>query len=388
MKKQLWLWIPLYLSLHLGCSHQEEKAASEPSLPAAAATRASLIIIPPNSPKLQQIRVEPARMAEVPTDEVISPGKIEVNPNRVSRVLLPVAGRIESVLVRLGDAVAAGQPLLEMQSPDADAAMSTYLQADASVTQAQASFVKAQADFDRASDLYQHNAIANKEVLSAENALTQARAAVEQAKASREQTSRRLQLLDLKAGAFGQKVVVRAPIAGKVLEISVAPGEYRNDTNSPIMTVADLSSVWVASDVPESYIRFIQLGERLEINLVAYPRETFFARVTRISDTVDPQTRTVKVMAEMNNSHGRFRPQMFGKIHHIESTQQMVVVPAGTVIQGDGESTVFVEQSPGRFEQTPVKVGKRMGEIIPILSGVKSGQRVVVDGGMLLKGLS
>jgi cobalt-zinc-cadmium efflux system membrane fusion protein len=386
MRKPSWLWVPLYLSLHLGCSRQEKKPASQLSLPIAAPTRASLII-PSDSPKLGQIRVEPARMAEVPTDEVISPGKIEVNPNRVSRVLLPVTGRIESVLVRLGDAVATGQPLLEMQSPDADAAMSTYLQADASVTQAQASFVKAQADFDRASDLYQHNAIAKKEVLSTENALTQAKAAVEQAKASREQTSRHLQLLDLKAGAFGQKVVVRAPIAGKVLEISVAPGEYRNDTNSPIMTVADLSSVWVASDVPESYIRFIQLSERLEINLVAYPRETFFARVTRIADTVDPQTRTVKVMAEMDNSRGRFRPQMFGNIHHIESTQQMVVVPVGTVIQGDGESTVFVEQGPGRFEQIPVKVGKRIGEITPVLSGLKSGQRVVVDGGMLLKGL-
>jgi len=153
------------------------------------------------------------------------------------------------------------------------------------------------------------------------------------------------------------------------------------------MTVADLSSVWVASDVPENYIRFIQRGERLEINLVAYPGETFAGRVTRIADTVDPQTRTVKVMAELDNSRGRFRPEMFGTIHHIESIRQAVVVPAATIIQEEGQSIIFVEKGPGRFEQMPVAVGKRRGDMTPVLSGLAAGQRVVVDGGMLLKGL-
>jgi len=387
MKKLLWLCTLIWASFDFGCSRQPEKADPASTFLEKAPATTRLISIPPDSPKLRQIRIEPARLAEVPTDEVISPGKIEVNPNRVSRVLLPVSGRIESVRVRLGDTVQAGQCLLEMQSADADAAMSTYLQSEATVTQAQASLVKTQADFDRANDLYDHNAVAKKEVLSEGNALTQAKAAVEQAKASREQASRRLQLLGLSAGAFGQKVVVRAPIAGKVLEISVAPGEYRNDTNSPVMTVADLSSVWVASDVPENYIRFIQRGERLEINLVAYPGETFAGRVTRIADTVDPQTRTVKVMAELDNSGGRFRPEMFGTIHHIESTRQAVVVPAGTIIQEEGQSIIFVEKGPGRFEQMPVAVGKRRGDMTPVLSGLAAGQRVVVDGGMLLKGL-
>jgi len=335
---------------------------------------------------LTQIRVEPVQTAELPTDEVIAPGKIEVNPNRVSHVVLPVAGRIASVLVKLGDAVTEGQPLLAIQSPDADAAMSASLQAQAAVTQAKAALMKAQADFDRLNDLYEHNAVAKKEVLDANNALTQAKAVLEQASASHEQAVRRLRLLGLKPGDFKQQVVVHAPIAGKVLEMSVVPGEYRNDTNASLMTIADLSTVWVSSDVPESYIRFIQIGERVEIKLVAYPGETVEGRVMRIADTVDPQTRTVKVRAEMDNAQGRFRPGMFGSIHHIESTQLMPVLPVGAVIQGDGHNIVFVEQSPGRFQQTEVAVGKRAGDVVPILSGVHSGERVVVDGAMLLKG--
>ena len=343
-----------------------------------------LVVIPQDSPKLQQIRVEEVRLKQVPKDEVVSPCRLELNPNRFSRVSLPVAGRIAQVTVRLGDAIKAGQPLLNIESPEAEAAMSTYLQAEGTITQAKASLVKTEADHDRAVDLFEHNAIARKEVLSAENALTQAKASLEQAQAAREQALRRLTLMGLKPGEFGQKVEVRSPISGKVLEIGVVPGEYRNDTTTPVMTIADLATVWVSSNVPESYIRFIQLGEQVEISLLAYPAEKFSARVRRIADTVDPQTRTVKVQAELDNAAGRLRPEMYGSVRHTAAMQEVVAVPAVAVIQGGDRALVFVEHGPGRFQRTPVKVGKRSGELLPVESGLKPGERIVVDGAMLL----
>jgi cobalt-zinc-cadmium efflux system membrane fusion protein len=166
------------------------------------------------------------------------------------------------------------------------------------------------------------------------------------------------------------------------------PGEFRNDTSASLMTIADLSTVWVAADVPESYIRFVQIGEPVEINLVAYPGETFEGRVMRIADTVDPQTRTIKVRAEMQNPQERLRPEMFGSIHHIEAKKTVPIVPVGAIVQGDEHPMVFVEQAPGQFRQTSVTIGKRTGELAPILSGVRAGERVVVDGVMLLSGLS
>jgi cobalt-zinc-cadmium efflux system membrane fusion protein len=78
------------------------------------------------------------------------------------------------------------------------------------------------------------------------------------------------------------------------LEIAVAPGEYRNDTNASLMTIADLKTVWITSNVPESRIRLIQVGERVDIELAAYPGEVFRGQVKRIADTVDPETRTIK----------------------------------------------------------------------------------------------
>jgi len=172
-----------------------------------------------------------------------------------------------------------------------------------------------------------------------------------------------------------------------VLDLSVVTGEYRNDTSAPVMTIADLSTVWVSSQVPETYIRFIQPHEKVEISLVAYPDETFEGRVLQIADTVDPQTRTVKVHAELDNRNGRFRPEMFGSIHHIESTTRMPVVPAGAVIEGDGHATVFVEPAPGTFQERTVVIGKKAGDRVRVVSGLKAGETVVVDGAMLLSGL-
>jgi len=365
--------------------HAATPAETATPAPAAAST---VVRLPPDSPMLAQIKREPVRAIDLPTDEVIAPGKIEANPNRVSKVLLPVTGRVTNVLVKTGDAVAKDQPLLTMASPDADGAMSAYLSAEANVTQAQAALGKAQADFDRASDLFGHNAVARKDVLNAESALAQARAALETAQASREQSLRRLAVLGLKPGQFDQQVVVRSPLGGKVLDLSVVPGEYRNDTSASVMTVADLTTVWVTSQVPESYIRFVQVGEQVEISLVAYPGDVFHGRVSRIADVVDPQTRTVKVQAEMDNRDGRFRPEMYGSIHHIESVAKTTVVPAGAVIaNNDGHNVVFVETSPGTFEQQPVSIGARAGDVVRVRSGVKPGDTVAVDGVMLLKGL-
>jgi cobalt-zinc-cadmium efflux system membrane fusion protein len=134
-----------------------------------------------------------------------------------------------------------------------------------------------------------------KEVLNKQNALAQAKGSLAQAEAARKQGVRKLKLLGLEPDTFGQKVLIRAPTAGKILTIKVVAGEFRNDTTAPLMTVADLSTLWASSDVPEAYIRFCRIGGAVRVELIAFPGEGFTGRVTHIADTLDPQTRTVKV---------------------------------------------------------------------------------------------
>lgn len=384
MRKGRWAWIPLVVGL-AGCNREAPAPAAAQPL-ATASAGSGMIEIPPDSPKLAQIRVAEVQMAEMPTDEFTAPGKIEVNPNRVSKVLLPVPGRVTDVLVRFGDAVQKDQPLLLVESPEVDAAASAYLQAEGGVAQSASGVHKAQTDLERVQDLFKGDAIAKKEVIAAETALTQARAILKQSEAALQQAKARLEMLGLSTGEFRQKIAVRAPLAGKITEMTIVAGEYRNDLGAPLMTIADLSTVWVAADVPESSIRLVKVGERFDVTLAAFPGETFQSRVARIADQVDPQSRTIEVWAELANPQGRFRPDMFGEVRHIESFHQVPALPVTAVIQSQKRTTVYREVAKGKFEQVAVEVGKRSGEFVPVLGGIKAGDRVVVDGAMLLRG--
>ncbi|MFN7932682.1 MAG: efflux RND transporter periplasmic adaptor subunit [Bryobacteraceae bacterium] len=341
-------------------------------------------VISPDSPQLEQIRTESLESSLVPVGNVSAPGKVEANINRQSHVVLPVAGRVHTVLVKIGDFVQQGQPLLTLESADIDAAVSSFQQAQAAVTQAKSALAKGQMDLDRQRDLFEHGAVPQKEVYNAQAVTVQAQAAVEQAQAVVEQSRRRLQILGVGTGTFGQRVTIPAPISGKVLEMSVVNGEFRNDLSAPVMTIADLSSVWVTSDVPETAIRFVKRGEPVKIELSAYPGETFRGRVTLIGDVVDPQTRTVKVRAELANLEGKLKPEMFGNIQLAEQTEPRPTVPASAIISSDGKSLVWRETSRGVFEKVAITTGAQVGERIAVLSGLSRTDRVVVDGVMLL----
>jgi cobalt-zinc-cadmium efflux system membrane fusion protein len=359
----------------------------------AAPAPANVVVVAADSPQLQQIRVEPVRMAEVASEELVAPAHIVADPNRTARVLPPVQGRVTAVLVRLGDRVEQGQPLVALESPDADAAVSAFLQSQAAERQARATLQKAEADLARATDLYQVRAVAEKDVLSAQNDAAQARLGIEGAEAARQQAARKLELLGLRPDTFRQATLVRAPISGKVLEVNVAPGEYRgavathsDTTTAPLITIADLSTVWVQADVPEPLLRLVHVGQPVAITLVSFPDEVFAGTVARIGDVLDPQTRTLKVTVNLPNPAGRFRPEMFGSLRQPGPRHALPVLPADAVVLEYGRPVVFVEHAPGRFERRPVTTGARAENLLAITQGVQAGDRVVVDGAVLLRG--
>jgi cobalt-zinc-cadmium efflux system membrane fusion protein len=373
------------LGLAVGCGREPSTSAAVPPPAPTAPAAPGIVVVAPDSPQSKQLRVGTVEVAQLPADEVVAPGRVIANPNRIARVLLPAPGRIVEVLAGLGSAVERGQPVLKLESPDADGAIATYLQADASERQAQAALTKSQADADRAKELYTVRAVAEKDVLSAQNDLAQAKGALAVALAAREQARRKLELLGLKPTDAAPRLLVRAPIDGKVLEVNVAPGEYRTDTAAPLMTIADLATVWIASDVPESSMRLIRVGDSVKITFVAYPDEIFSGRIARVADTLDPQTRTLKVYVELLNPRGRFRPEMFGTVRHAGAMKSVPVLPVAAVVQEYGRSTVFRERAPGQYERRLVSVGAPAGDRVPVLDGVDAGDRIVVDGAILLK---
>jgi len=386
----------LFAFLLGGCSKRATELAStsnttvgakEPARPPEqiSANAANVVVLGPDAPELRQMTIEPVHSVTVPADEITAPAKIEVNPNRMGHAMLPAPGRIVRVMVKLGDSVGQGQPVVAIESSVVAEAESGHIQSDASVRQAELAVAKAEADLARETDLFEHQAIAQKEVLAAQTTAELAKASLEQARSAREQARRRLELLGLKVGQFQQQIVVTAPISGKVLEVSVVAGEYRNEINTPLVTIADLSRVWATSEVPESKIRYCKVGGTADLELIAYPNETFRARVTRIADTVGSETRTIKVSAEIENIGGRLRPEMFGQLRYADGLTPSPWVPDSAVVRIGDKALVFLEQGPGRFISSPVELGKRQDGGFSIAKGLKTGDRVVTQGSVYLK---
>jgi membrane fusion protein, heavy metal efflux system len=384
MKAPILMVLVVVLSCAAACSrHNGESALLVKSSTTSVAADRS-ITIPSDSPQLARITVAPVATARVPEVLLEAPGKIEADPNRVSRVVLPAPGRVSRVMVHLGDAVTRGAPLLAIESPDIGATLSSYRQALARLGQAHAAQMKSDADLARARDLFENRAIAQKDVLAAESAAAQARADVEQCESAVSENRKKLEIFGIQPQSADQTIVVRAPVAGKVLETTVVAGEYRNDTSAPLMTIADLSSVFMTADVPETQFRLVKEGSDVDVMLSAYPGETFHASVSRIADTVDPQTRTVRVRSSLANPGGRLRPEMFGQIRYTANVRELPIIPVSAVVRDEERTSVYREDGRGHFLPVAVVLGARSGDSVAVTGGVQPGDRIVVDGVMLL----
>jgi cobalt-zinc-cadmium efflux system membrane fusion protein len=178
---------------------------------------------------------------------------------------------------------------------------------------------------------------------------------------------------------------VTAPFAGVVTEVHAAPGELINPERE-LFTVADLSRVWLQADVYQKDIAKIRVGQDAQVTVDAYPGETFTGRVTHISDVLDAGTRTAKVRCEVANRDGRLKHQMFATLAlPVSALRESIVIPATSVQDIDGVPTVFVRIDEEHFETRPVRIGSAFSGSVEVAEGLKTGERVVTEGALMLK---
>jgi len=143
----------------------------------------------------------------------------------------------------------------------------------------------------------------------------------------------------------------------------------------------------VLADVYESDLADVRLNIPVDVRVAAYPRRTIPAHIISINPTVDPTTRTVRVRCLVQNTEGLLKPDMFATIKIRSLPPDGAVVPVSAVLSQGQETVIFVEEEPGRFHRRQIQPGREMQGYIIAHSGVRSGERVVSRGVLMLSAL-
>jgi cobalt-zinc-cadmium efflux system membrane fusion protein len=346
----------------LGCRSDAPRAEVAPP------AEPGVVTIAENAPFVATDSVRRGGMRAVAT----LPAQVAVNENATVRVQSPVVGRIDAVLVQPGDKVSAGQALARIVSSD-------LAQAQADQAKAEAALAQLAAALKRTQELFDAKVVAQRD-------LEQARADEAQARAELDRTRQRVSQLGGTKAATGTYALT-APIAGVVVDRAANPGqEVRNDNGVVLFTVSALDNVWITAQAYERDLSRIAVGQTLEFTTDAVPDTTFVATVTYEGNALDPATRTAPVRATVANPKGRLRPLMFGTARLLAPVPAQALVVASAALVTSGDSTiVFVEESPRRFRAKRVTVADDDGHTAVVTSGLLPGQRVAVEGALLLE---
>jgi membrane fusion protein, multidrug efflux system len=276
-----------------------------------------------------------------------------------------VGGRVTQILFHSGATVTAGEPLVQLNdAPD---------RADRDNYQAQAHWAELQ--LARAQTL-------NKSSFASQETVDQDTTQLAQAKAQLAKTE----------AVISQKLI-RAPFAGQLGVRRIDLGQYVNP-GAPIVSLTDLSTLFVNFTLPTQRREQIHVGQRVEVTADAFPGRKFEARITTIEPQINPDTRTIQVQARMHNPDNVLLPGMFVDAAVVLPEESNIVVLPATAVDYTlyGDSVYVVEQKQDaqgkpflEAVRTPVKTGLRWADKVAILDGVKPGQRVVAVGQLKLQ---
>lgn len=339
-------------SLHHGIGQAQTLAAPvSQATPGGEHTGHERAVIDVDASTIEQmgIRFEVVR-GETLTQPVRAVATIVPDESRLSHVHTRVAGWVEDLAVNTtGQAVRAGEPLAQIFSQELLSSQTEYLAARRHAAAGPASAVV-------------ESGRARLKVFG----MTEPEiAAIE------------------RSGEPMRLVTVVAPRSGIVVHRGIAVGTAV-DPSTEVLTIADLSTVWVLAEIPESDIPTIRVGTPAMLEFPGSGRPAMTARVGFIYPTLTERTRTVRVRLPVSNAGGALRPGLYGAAEFRTAARRVMTVPRDAVVDTGRAQHVFVATAPGRFEPRPVTLGARLADRVEIRGGLTEGERIVASGVFLL----
>ncbi len=358
------------------------------------------ISVPAKSPLRSRLAVLPVATS-VPSHIITVPATVEADPSLTVNILPPLTGRLVELKVKLGDVVKQGQVLALISSPD-------LAQAYADVDKAQDGLELSHKALERARGVNAAGGNAAKDFEQATSNYVQAEAEARRAEtrlkvlngstSTPQGNAGNTTAINTHTKASSRLLSITAPISGVVTTLTVGNGAYLNDATASLMTVANLNQIWVTANVPEQWVSSVAKGQSVDINLPAYPNQTFHGTVAFVSAVLEPDTRRNKVRISFANQDGKLKPNMFATASILLSQTMAptknvlaqsaplipITIPTSALLMNNDDITVFVEVAPWTFVRRTVELGHEDNDKVTILSGLTATDRVVVRGGVLL----
>lgn len=307
-------------------------------------------------------------------EELRASGRIDFNELNLSRIGANVTGRVSEILAVPGQIVKQGDILAKITSTELTQSQLAYLKAKS------ASQLADQAA-ERARILYREDVIALAELQKREaessSAKAEFRAANDQLRVQGMSQSNIDRLA--KSGLIESINNVIATIPGEIVERKINKGQVVQPADA-LFTVADLSTLWAVSEVPESNSYLIRKGQKASVLIPALRNQDIEGTVAHVDSIVNPQTRTVVVRMELANKDGQIKPGMLATMLIESQPIDKLVVPVASVIREDNHDHVFIRIDDDLYRMVPVKLGPEGRGFRPVISGLKEGQEIVTEG--------
>lgn len=329
-------------------------------------------------------------------------GKIAIDDDTVTPVFSPFSGRVVKALVSAGDTVHQGDPLLAVEATEFVQAQNDLVAAAATLRTAHAQASLAETNEKRQHDLYVAQGAALKDWQQARVDLASAQGNLGSAQIAVAAVRNRLQILgrsDAEIASmenasdllrFDPVAVVPAPIDGTVIQRQVGLGQTivsaAAGATSPLFQIGDLSKVWLVANLREQDAPLVHNGDSVEVHVLAFPNRVFKARVTRVAPTIDTTTHRLSVRAELDNSNGALKPEMFASFRVITGpvTNSPAVPTRALVYEGSDVHVWVANQADKTIRQRRIQTGAMEGGMTQVLNGLLPGELVVTSGALFI----
>ncbi len=383
--KHVW---PLGLLLLVGsCTKQSEKPKEEVKAPANGPMEVNQ-----TGQRLAGIETVVAEMQSLPY-ELEAPGTLQWNEDRTWTAGAVTSGKVVKSDAKVGDTVKQGQVLAQMHTHEVHDTKASLRQALTERARAQSQLQMAERTRDRMKRLYDLKAVALMEVEHAEGEIRNAEAAIKRAAADIERETQHLtEVLEISAdledkhpGGVDQDelVPIKAPSNGLVVERKISAGVVVT-AGQECFVITDPESLWLIASFPETALAQLRVGQKVDVEVQAFPGQTFTGNIARLGDTLDHETRTLKVRIVMA-ARGKLKPEMFARVRLGGTSQTALTIPESAAQDINGQMTVFVRTGATSFEPRPITAEIKQGRLL-VSKGLKVGDKVAANGSYLLKG--